>query len=180
MIKLPSQITTERLIIRPFHDGDRTAYLDFMTEERATRYLVFTPEQKTEAGALQLFDFITDSYASDDPIFAYAIALPDDRFIGSLGISQLPGISHLPPDGVYECYYSLLPRYWKQGYATEATRALFDYCFEHDAVREIRAYMSPDNPDSAGVAERAGMRYQGLQTHPVFGNQGLLYTLTRY
>ena len=172
-MKLPDAIDTDRLIIRPFRQEDIDGYLLFMTDERATRYLMFTDEQKTEEGARQLFSAVVDSYASDKPIFAYAVTLRDNRFIGSCGISEVSA------NGVFECYYSLLPNYWGKGYATEAAEALIQYCFDHYPIYEIRAYMSPENPDSSGVAERVGMAYQGIQIHPLFGNEGKVYSITK-
>ncbi|MEB3182336.1 MAG: GNAT family N-acetyltransferase [Nostocaceae cyanobacterium] len=173
MINLPAQLLTERLIIRPLQKEDLSAYLTFMTDERATRYLMFTEEQKTLEGAKELFDAIIASYDSKKPIFAYAIALKDNKFIGSCGISEIA------EDEICECYYSLLPTYWKQGYATEATKALIKYCFYNSCVREIRAYISPDNADSFQVAKRVGMSYWGTKKHPLFGNEGKMYSLNR-
>jgi RimJ/RimL family protein N-acetyltransferase len=172
LVQLPDKIETERLLIRPFHREDLDRYLDFMVDEQATRYLMFTEEQKTKTGAKELFDAIVASYDSEQPIFAYAIATESDGFIGSCGASKLN-------DDLYECYYSLLPAYWGQGYATEATTAIIDYLFEDTGADEVRAYMAPENTRSAAVAARIGMVERGIQKHPQFGNEGLLYTITR-
>jgi RimJ/RimL family protein N-acetyltransferase len=172
-MKLPDAILTDLLTIRPFHQDDLDRYLSFMTDERVTRHLMFTDEQKTGEGAKHLFTTIMRSYVSENPIFAYAIALKDNSFIGSCGVSVIS------VGDVLECYYSLLPNYWKNGFATEATEALIQYCFRHYPIHEIRAYMSPGNPNSSGVAERVGMAYQGIQKHPVFGNEGKVYSITR-
>lgn len=171
MIPLPKAIDSERLTIRPFKEKDREAYLAFMTDAEATRYLMF---QRTEEGAKALLDAVRDSYSTEEPVFAYAIALKeDDAFIGSCGLSELDKAER------FECYYSLLPSYWGRGYATEATAALLRYCFEHDGVEEVWAFMSPDNPNSAGVAERVGMGNRGLREHPTWGTSGRAYVMTR-
>ena len=173
-MKLPDAITTERLTIRPFRAGDLDSFLSFMLDESATRYLMFSDEQKTPEGAQGLFEFVMASYATDQPVFAYAIAMKDqEQFIGSCGLSEISG------GDVFECYYSLLPDYWKMGFATEATRALIGYCFHNYTIKEICAYMSPENPNSAGVAERAGMKHRGTEVHPLFGNPARLYSITR-
>jgi RimJ/RimL family protein N-acetyltransferase len=172
MIPLPESIESERLVIRPFKSEDRDGYLAFMTNPKATQYLMFTDEQRTEEGAQALLEAVQGSYSSEEPIFAYAIALKeDDTFIGSCGLSELDEPARL------ECYYSLLPSYWKRGYATEATAALLRYCFAQDGVDEVWAFMSKENPTSAGVAERIGMENRGIQVHPVFGNEGRAYVM---
>lgn len=174
MIPFPESIEAERIIIRPFKPKDRDPYLAFMTHPEATRYLMFTDEQRTEEGAQELFDAVRDSYATDEPIFAFAIASKeDDTFIGSCGLSELEEPTQL------ECYYSLLPSHWKQGYATEATAALLRYSFAQGDVESVWAFMSPENPNSAGVAERVGMERRGVREHPVFGNEGLAYVMRR-
>jgi RimJ/RimL family protein N-acetyltransferase len=172
-MKLPNVIQTKRLIIRPFQNEDLRPYLAFMTDELATQYMLFTQEQKTEKGAKELFKLIVNSYSSDHPVFAYAIALSGNGFIGSCGISKLNQV------GVYECYYSLLPEYWHRGYATEATNALLDYCFQHYPIKAIKAYMNPANVGSARVAERLGMAYLGLHRHPTFKREGKVYSITK-
>ncbi len=171
-MQIPAQIDAERLVVRPFRDEDIAAYLEFMTDEEATRHLLLESAQKTESGARTLFDFVRQSYATDEPVWALAIATEAAGFIGSCGISLISGT-------VFECYYSLLPRHWGNGYATEALRALLGHVFMSTPVTEMRAYMSPANPRSAGVAERIGMVRKGLQVHPQFGNRGLLYVITK-
>ena len=171
-MQIPKSIQSNRLVIRPFRHEDLDSYLDFMTDEQATRYLLFEPEEKTHAGARALFDFLRQSYETDEPIWALTIATEAEGFIGSCGISPIDGT-------IYECYFGLLPKHWGCGYATEATRALLEYLFSKTAVTEIRAYMSPNNPNSCGVAERIGMRRNGIQIHPGFANEGLLYSITK-
>lgn len=49
----------------------------------------------------------------------------------------------------------------KNGYATEAAKALIDYLFNND-VRRIYAYDEDDNIPSQKLCERLGMRKEGL------------------
>jgi RimJ/RimL family protein N-acetyltransferase len=170
-MELPEEIQAEHVVVRPFREADLPPFVEFMTDPSATRYLMFEPEQKTRAGARELFDFILQSYASDEPVWALAIATETDGFVGSCGVSPVQ-------EKVFECYYSLLPRYWGRGYATEAVRALIDHLFKSADLVEIRAYMSPSNPNSRGVAERIGLKPRGMHAHPVFGTEGLLYSIS--
>jgi len=171
-MRIPDEIRTERLVIRPFRDADTAGYLEFMTDPRATRYLSVEPEQKTAAGARTLLDLVRGSYESDHPVWALAIEASPRGFVGSCGVAPVE-------DPVFECYYSLLPRYWGCGYATEAAVGLLGYLFEETAIREIRAYMGAENWRSAAVADRIGMRFLGVRAHPHFGKPGLLYVVTR-
>lgn len=171
-MKIPNPIQTDRLCIRPFIEPDRAPFLEFMVDPLATRYLVFSPDQKTPEGAAALLDAIIASYGTTDPILSLSIIEGVEKvWLGSCGASPLPG------EGVYECYYSLHPRYWHHGYATEAMRGLLKYLFSQADVYMVRAYMDPDNHASQKVAERLGMKPLGMQLHPLFDQQGLTYSL---
>jgi ribosomal-protein-alanine N-acetyltransferase len=170
-MKIPDRIETDRLVIRPFTAADTDGFVAFMTNEEATKFL-FMDDQKTEEGAKAFLEYVIASYSSDKLVFALAIASKtDDRLIGSCGVSSIG------EEGVYECYYGLAPEHWGNGYATEATRALLDYCFSNYSMTEIRTYMDPANPNSAGVAKRIGMGYSGRSKHPVFGDDCEVYAI---
>ena len=111
-LQLLNRINTDRLIIRPFRQDDLAGFICYMTDERVTRYLDFSEEQRTESGASELLTAVTDSYASESPLFAYAVTLKDGTFVGSCGIMDLP------EGGTIECYYGLLYDHWGRGYAT--------------------------------------------------------------
>lgn len=161
---------TERLVLREMLPKDKKHFINFMTDKACTRFLMFSEEQKTPEGARRLFDYILNSYPSSEPILALTIALKNtDEMIGSVGASRLK------TSGVYECYYTLFPGMNGYGYATEATQKLFQFLFQNQKATEIRAYMHPENNASQRVAERLSMKYKGIQKHPVFQKQELLY-----
>jgi len=169
-MRLPEKIETGRLLIRPFEPEDLSLFLEFMLDEMATEYLTFTEEQKTEAGAAALFRQVVDSYHTPDPIIALSIVDKENgMFIGSCGVSPLG------EEGVFECYYSLLPKCWGMGFATEATRALIGHFLGRDGVKAMKAFVSSDNPRSIHVAERVGMQLLGRARHPFSGLEGLVY-----
>lgn len=155
-MKLPPTIETARLIIRRHLPEDLEPFTEFMTDEEATRYLNFEAEQKTPEGVSDLLNFVIDSYSSDDPVFALAVIDKETgAFMGSCGLSPLTG-----EDGV-ECYYSLLPRYWGWGFATEATLAMLYYAFEELDLPKVAAHMSEKNTKAWRVAHNIGMRDMG-------------------
>ncbi len=169
-MQLPEVIETERLLIRPFQSTDLPLFLAFMLDEMATEYLAFPDEQKTENGAKALFWEVVESYRTEEPVIALAIVDKENGyFMGSCGISPLGEA------GVVECYYSLLPKYWGMGFATEAAKAVVNHFLEQDEVKVVKAFVSPNNPRSIHVAERVGMKPLGEATHPVSGLEGLMY-----
>jgi ribosomal-protein-alanine N-acetyltransferase len=155
-MNLPPLIETARLIIRRHLAEDVDPFVEFMTDEDATRYLTFEEEQKTPDGAKDLLDFILASYDSNDPVFALALIDKETGvYIGSCGLSPLADGS-----GV-ECYYSLLPQYWGWGFATEASIAMLYYAFEELSLEKVTAHMSDKNAKAWNVARNLGMRDTG-------------------
>jgi ribosomal-protein-alanine N-acetyltransferase len=63
--------------------------------------------------------------------------------------------------GDVEIGYSTLPAYQRQGYATEAARALVEMLLSFDHVNSVSAQTYPRLPESIKVMERAGMSYTG-------------------
>jgi ribosomal-protein-alanine N-acetyltransferase len=155
-MKLPPVIETARLIIRRHLPEDAESFVEFMTDEDATRFLDFEPEQKTPAGARGLLDYVISTYSTEDPVFALAIVdKATGAFMGSCGLSRLadqPGV---------ECYYSLLPRYWGWGFATEAGLAMLYYAFEELGLATVVAHVSAKHSKAWSVARNMGMTDKG-------------------
>lgn len=164
MIEIPIQ--TERLTIRKFKSADLDPFLQFMLDPESIQFLIFEEEQKTEAGARELFDFVCSSYESEDPIHSYAIAETEsDRYLGSCGFAN-------SEPGAIECYYCVNREYRGRGIATEAMSALVG-CLAGD--REIRLYCHPENRAAHAVAEKCGFSSAGISMHDSFKREGILF-----
>ena len=57
--------------------------------------------------------------------------------------------------------YELDPRYWENGYATEAARALLAFGFQELGLHRIWAQCIAENVASAHVLEKIGMQQEG-------------------
>ena len=73
--------------------------------------------------------------------------------IGDLGFKGKPNRR-----GTVEIGYRVAPAYRRQGYASEATRALVDWALAQGGVERITAECNPDNVGSIRVLEKLGMR----------------------
>jgi [ribosomal protein S5]-alanine N-acetyltransferase len=61
-----------------------------------------------------------------------------------------------------EAWYLVKPELWGKGIATEALKQLLDLGFEELGLHRIWATCLPENPASARVLEKAGMRKEGF------------------
>lgn len=55
--------------------------------------------------------------------------------------------------------YTVFPRYWKQGYATEGLAWLLDHLRTHEAVELVEAHVDVRNEASRGVVQRLGFDF---------------------
>jgi [ribosomal protein S5]-alanine N-acetyltransferase len=60
-----------------------------------------------------------------------------------------------------EIGYALGKKSWGKGYATELSKALIQWGFQHLAVNNLCAVTHPDNVRSRRVLEKSGMEYAG-------------------
>ncbi|REJ93037.1 MAG: N-acetyltransferase [Planctomycetota bacterium] len=148
-MNVPHHILTPRLRLRRHTPADLDSFVEFLADDDSTRYMPFTAEQKTRAGAEQMLAWVIASYESQDPICSLTIADREtDEYLGSCGLSP-------DPDGV-ELYYTLLTRHRGRGLATEAAAALLQHLWtETDAHRAV-AHVVVDNEPSIRVARRLG------------------------
>ena len=76
--------------------------------------------------------------------------------VGSIGFLGRPD-----GEGAVECGYSMLGKWQRKGYATEALGGLIDWAFSHAEVRRIRAHTRRDLPASIRVLEKNGLSHAG-------------------
>jgi len=156
-MKLPTILKCRKLNLRPIEEKDFDGFCSFLQSERATKHLLF---QKTDLGSVQEithnFRRLLDSKDSRDSYFVLVIAdKHTDEYIGLVGLA---------PDynsDALQIYWSVLPEYWNQGYASDAVKKVISYAFEKLNVYRIVAYSHPDNLASTKVAIKAGMSHSG-------------------
>lgn len=69
------------------------------------------------------------------------------------------GLAYLPECNETDLGYRFLPEFWGQGIATEASRAILSYGFEHLRLKRIVAIAMKENKASIRVMEKAGMHF---------------------
>lgn len=153
-------ITTDRLLLRPFRASDFEAAHAYASVEEVTRYTSFGPNSPAET---REFLARAEAEAAEEPRQHYNFAITlrgEDHVIGGTGfrIDQ-------PAHRGAELGYVLHHDYWGRGIATEAAAAVMRFGFESANLHRIIARCHPDNIGSARVMEKLGMRYEGRQRH---------------
>lgn len=158
------ELHTERLILRPFAEGDLDLAIELRTNRDVMKYIaeVSTPEHL--ASRIPIFC----RRSEDGSMGMWSVALKGtDEAIGTSILLPLPEEEsdtrwdfHENGKRVnedVEVGYMLKPSAWGQGYATEITRRLLRYAFEETPLTKVVAVTDPDNGPSQNVLRKSGL-----------------------
>ena len=154
-------LTTERLVLREFTEGDWQAVHEYASDPEVVGYVHWGPNTEEETR-----DFIRRAMASyrEKPRrdWQFAVILKEeDRLIGACDIHLLDRRHQEASIG-----YCFNQHYWGKGYATEVARRLLAFGFEELKLHRISATCDPQNKGSVRLLEKAGMRREGrLRQH---------------
>jgi [ribosomal protein S5]-alanine N-acetyltransferase len=107
--------------------------------------------------------------------------LDGGEFAGCAGLRprEHQALEDGPKPLAYQMGYHLLPRFWGQGIATEAARAVIDHSFGPLGVEELFAAHHPLNRRSANVLAKLGFAAVGEELYPPTGLMHPTYRLLR-
>jgi RimJ/RimL family protein N-acetyltransferase len=159
-------IETERLIVRPWRDSDRAAYLATCNSDGVTAYLGGPAAVEEIDAALER---IRVSQRENGFCFWAVERRSDSEFLGYCGL-KIANDGGSPIDGEVEIGWRLREDAQGQGYATEAAGACLEWAWGNLAVPRIVAITVRANERSWRVMERLGMlRRPDLDfAHPKF------------
>ena len=149
-------INTERLVLREFVEDDWPAVLAYQQKPLYLRYYEWT--ERTPEGAREFVQmFLANQQEIPRIKFQLAATLKTTgQLIGNCGI-------RLKSEGAREADigYELDPRYWGQGYASEAARTIVQFGFSELQLHRVWSWCIADNVGSVRVLEKLGMRQEG-------------------
>jgi RimJ/RimL family protein N-acetyltransferase len=154
---VPLPLETERLVIRPYRDGDAAGLHDVFGSPEVMRWTPSPPSKDVAETAQRLARTMAFTERQPPGLGLWALDLrASGEFLGQVGLFPVEGKG---PD--VEVAYELAPRAWGHGYATEAARALIDYGFAEMGLARIVALILADNTRSRRVAEKCAMTLEG-------------------
>ena len=160
-------LRTDRLLIRGAAPEDADALFERRNEPEVARYQSWTVPYPPERVDAMLADLdALDGPTDDEWWMATVVEIATGTIVGDLAL-------RLSWDGrAAELGYTLHPRFWGRGYATEAVEALVDHLVDREGVRRLSAMTHPDNMASVRVLERVGFAYEGRTVESYFEGPG--------
>jgi ribosomal-protein-alanine N-acetyltransferase len=166
----PGELQTERCLLRPVASGD-TVLLHHMWITPGVRRYLWDDE-------IIPIERARDVVEQSERLFR-------ERAFGLWGVwllspRSLIGFAGLwpfrdPPE--LELVYGLAESHWGHGYATEAARAVIEYCFAALDLPAVRASTDAGNTASVRVLDRLGFSFERRAV--VAGLDTMFYELTR-
>lgn len=158
--------SSERLYFRKISIDDFDSWLDFHKDPRSTLYWkgdYGSPDEECQKWYnRQLFRY-ENNLGGHNAL----IEKKTKNLVGHCGllVQEVDGNREL------EIGYSLLPKYWGHGFATEAAKKCMDFAFQNKFAERLISIISLTNIPSQKVAKNIGMqigkdtRYHGNDVH---------------
>ncbi|MEE1963055.1 GNAT family N-acetyltransferase [Allomuricauda taeanensis] len=164
---------SERLLFRKLQPSDFEEWLPFYHDPRSTQYWEGLPSDSEEACKVQ-FDRVFERYDNDLGGMNALTLKNSGQLVGICGllVQIVDGVEEL------EIGYSILPKFWLQGYAVEAAQKCKHYAFQEGFSESLISIIHVDNVPSQKVALKNGMfldkttTYKDNPVHIFRVNQG--------
>ena len=147
-------IRTERLTLRLLTEADVDDVFVYQSDPEITRYDLYEPRTRDEVAEKISRWSKAITLGNDDDFIQFAIDL-DGHVIGELYFTIKRS-----KDQLGEIGWTINPAHQRQGYATEAARAVLDLAFRTIGLHRVMADLDPRNDASIALCERLGMRLE--------------------
>jgi RimJ/RimL family protein N-acetyltransferase len=151
-------LETERLVLRPYEEGDLHDLHRMHSDEEVARYLYNEPRTLEETRALLGRKIAgAELEAEGDWISAAVVARETGQLVGDLALHWVS-----EPHKTGEIGFIFDPAQQGRGYATEAARAFLRVAFDEFGFHRVIGRTEARNAASARVLEKLGMRREAL------------------
>jgi [ribosomal protein S5]-alanine N-acetyltransferase len=146
-------IRTERLLLRPFTQGDFDAVHAYANDDAVIRFMDWGPNtlEETQAALDRFSETNLRQTLADVNLAIHHVEV--GTVIGSIRLSVNNETTRTGDFG-----YALASAYWRCGLGTEAARAMLRAGFEDLGLRRIWAECDTRNIGSWGIMQKLGMR----------------------
>ncbi len=149
------RIETERLILRPFAEGDEKDVFEYL--ENPTQSCFFDMKKNSlEEVAEDL------RRRKKNPLYLAVTLKESGKVIGELFAGPEATAPDDPRKDTYSPCWMIHPAYWGKGYGFEAAWAYIDRLFRTEGARRVYMYTEDTNTACRKLCEKLGARKEGL------------------
>lgn len=162
-------LQTDRLILRQLEPRDAEFMLELLNEPAFIRNVADRGIRTVADAADYIAAKLTPSYAEFGFGF-YLMELKEGRVpVGICGLVKRETMEHV------DIGYSVLERFWGNGYAYEAAVAVMDYGRDVLRLPKIVAITAPHNVSSIKLLEKLGLRFEKMIQIPGYEFESKLF-----
>lgn len=147
---------TARLVLRQFRADDLEPLLGFHSDADVVRYVPYPPRDRQTMRTVLERKIANTRLSEDGDLLELAVVRTEDQVLIGDVLLELRSMEHQ----TVEVGYIFSPAYGRQGYATEAVRALLEVAFVELDARRVVARVDARNTASRNLLERLGMRQE--------------------
>jgi len=178
------ELTSERLILKPFQPDDLDICLEMFTDPDVVKYADGLMSESTITanmpnwtkrggnGCIGIW-CITDRLSEEKYGSVALLPIPIDEDDTDFDL-VVPGAM---PDGDIEIGYFLKRSAWGRGIATETCMQILQFAFEKTSLDEVVATFEEENSASRNVLEKTGFKNHGSRR--CYGEDGADYRISR-
>ena len=148
-------IETDRLILRDYKESDFDAYYRLKTDDKTMYYLQDIKLQSAEEAKAE-FAYVLADMANDNRQFYFLhMELKDTHEqVGSIGYTV---IDDTPVGKIVHLGYFTYPKFWGNGYVSEALHKVLEYAFTQNNVYRVTTGCLAENIGSERVMQKNGL-----------------------
>jgi RimJ/RimL family protein N-acetyltransferase len=165
--RIPEELFTARLLLRRWRLLDLDALAEVFARREVWEFPFvrgLTRDETEERLRRYLETWERDGFGK------YAVEVRSTgSLVGYVGLEVVRWFQEI--DGEVEISWRIDPRFWGQGYATEAALASLEGGFEHLRLDRVLAVIEPANVASLRLAERIGLRAVRETVEPKFNKR---------
>lgn len=148
-------LETERLILRDYCESDFDEYYRLKSDSKTMYYLqdiqLFTEEETREDFQMVLEDMVKP----DRKFYFLHMELKDTHEqLGSVGYTV---VDNTPVGKIVGAGYFIYPKFWGQGYTTEAFKRVLKFAFVENDVYRLSTGCLAENVGSERVMQKCGL-----------------------
>ncbi len=148
-------LVTDRLILRDYGADDFEEYYRLMSDDRTMYYLQDLKHTSVEAAKKSFEEVLEDRDSNARKFYFLQMELKDTHeTVGSVGYTVLDST---PEGRTVNLGYFSYPKFWGNGYMSEAVERVLEYAFTEDGVTRVNTGCLAENVGSEQVMKKNGM-----------------------
>ena len=161
-------LETDRILLREFEIKDYKEVFEFGSDREVNKYTGDNPIESQEAAKELIKNVFLQDYKNIGFGRWASIYKPTNKIIGFAGLKYLEELDEV------DIGFRFLPAYWGKGIATEVSKEIMNYGFQHLNINRIIGIADPKNMGSCKVLTKLGMKIYKTGKYK-YTNDGILY-----